>query len=76
MLGRQCYEHQDIYLHKVVDKDIRKQGTTFEGYIIKQPKEIIGKIEIVAVCSSLIYQEVVVELEGTGIEVIDIEQIL
>lgn len=67
---------QGLKIAEVVDKDIKKQGTLLEGYVIKAPEECIRKVQMVIVCTFLIYEEVLKKLIGTGIRVINIEQIL
>lgn len=65
-----------LKVSEVVDKDEKKWGKRISGYEIKKPKEVLGKVKAVLVCTLELYREVVKELENQEIEVINLEDII
>ena len=66
-------QNHNLYVTEVVDKDVNKHGNIINGYLIKEPEEVIGNIQVVMVCTFSFYTEVMMELQGKDFDVIDIE---
>lgn len=65
-----------LKVSELIDKDEKKWGKRIGGYEIKKPKEVLGKVDIVLVCTDSLYQTVKEELRGMEIEVVCVDQIL
>lgn len=69
-------QNHGLEVSEVVDKDEKKWGRRIGGYKIKKPKEVLGKVEVVLVCTFELYIEVAKELENQRIDVINLEDIV
>lgn len=61
---------------EVIDKDENKCGRVINGYKVRKPNEVLEKIQVVIVCTFGIYKDIFDELQGTEIEVVDMESIV
>lgn len=68
-----CREN-DLKIDMVVDKAKEKQGKIIEGYQIKAPEDLDEKINVIIITTRYILGDVVKELSGRRIELIDINQ--
>lgn len=68
--------NNNLRIAEVIDKDENKYGTVISGYKVRKPGEVLDEIQTVIVCSFDIYKAVVVELQETQIEVVNIEDIV
>lgn len=66
----------DLNVSEIVDKDEKKQGTTFGTYTIRKPEEIIRDVQAIVVCTWSVYQSVTENVRGMGMDVVCVEQIL
>ncbi len=66
-------QQHGLQVSAVVDKNENKSGKMISGYVIKKPEEVLATVQVVMVCTLAVYEEVLVELEGMDIEVINIE---
>ena len=64
----------DLSIDMVVDKSKEKQGQTVHGYLIEAPEDIGDKLQVVIVTTRYVFKNVMEELVGQNIEVIDINQ--
>lgn len=70
-----CREH-NLKVDMVVDKSEKKQGCIVEGYPVKPPEEIDGRLQAIIVTTRHICDSVRNEVAGWNIEVIDVNQFL
>ena len=70
-----CRE-KGLPIDMVVDKSEQKQGQVVEGYIVEPPENIGDRLQVIILTARYIYENVIDELSGRDIEVIDINQML
>lgn len=75
VLSAFCRQH-DMDVTAVIDKSKDKQGSCLQGHIVFAPEEILDKVNVIIISARFIYREVVKEVGGRKIEVIDINQFL
>lgn len=68
--------NNNLRVNEVVDKSESKCGEIVSGYIIRKPDEVIERIQVVVVCPFNIYEEVVSELQGKKVDVVNIEDVV
>lgn len=68
--------NNNLRVNEVVDKSENKWGEIVSGYKIRKPDEVIEQIQVIVVCSSNIYEEVISELQGKKVDVINIENVV
>jgi len=66
----------NIQVEGVVDKDNRKQGRMVNGYIIKKPDYIFGKVQVILVSSRFINEDLIVRLKAIGIRIVNIDELV
>ncbi len=70
-----------LYIHnlknvEVIDIDKNKQGNLVDGFVIRNPEDILQKIHVVIASSYDIYREIVVECTNLAIDVFTIGEIV
>lgn len=68
--------NNNLSVNEVVDKSENKCGEIVNGYKIRKPDEVIERIQVVVVCSLNIYEEVISELQGKKVDVVNIEDVV
>ena len=66
----------DLCIDMVIDKAVEKRGKRVEGYLIESPEGIENRLQVVIVTSRFIFKSVKKELSKSGIEVLNLEQLL
>ena len=69
-------QNNNLRVNEVVDKDKNKCGEVVSGYKIGKPDEVIERIQVVVVCSFKIYSDVINELQGKKVDVVNIENVV
>lgn len=70
-----CIQH-NLEIAAVIDKSEEKQGSLWQGYKITSPDKVLDQIQVILISARFIYDEVVKEVNGREIEVIDMNQFL
>ncbi|MDE7131956.1 MAG: glycosyltransferase family 2 protein [Lachnospiraceae bacterium] len=70
-----CIQH-NLEITALIDRSKERQGSLVQGYMIISPEEALDKVQVIVISARLIYEEVIKEVGGRKIEVIDINQFL
>lgn len=71
VLASFCRDHK-LEIEAIIDKSKEKQGNLLYDYKIVSPQEVFDRIQVIIISARAIYEEVLREVEGREIKVIDI----
>ena len=69
-------KRNNLKVDYVVDRDEEKYGSEIEGYYVKKPEDVIKEGQVVIVFGYSIYKEIVEELKGVNVEIIELGKVI
>ena len=66
-----CREHR-LEIEAIIDRSEEKQGSLLFGYKVVSAQKVLDCIQVIIVSAKAIYTEVIKEVEGREIQIVDI----
>lgn len=68
-----CQKH-GVKIEAIIDRSENKQGNMMMGCKIVSPERILDDVQAIIISARYIYEDVVKEIEGSAVQIIDINQ--